>query len=120
MEQNAQQIMWGIVGPTFWTGYAIFCTLGGLLLFGQILRSVERNALTVARCVWLGGFILGAFVRVNSACQPLSAALFATGGTMMTVLLVTQWCHRPGSAKTKVLAIIREALYPETKKAARE
>ncbi len=59
----------------------------------------------------LGGFILGAFVRFNSACQPLSGALLATGGAFSAILLTTQWCNRPGTAVDKLKAIVREALW---------
>lgn len=108
---NAQEAIWHFVGPTFWIGYSIVCAIGAILLFRQVLRSVERNALTVARMVWLGGFIVGAFIPFNSGCQPLSAALFATSGAMMTVLLTVRWCDRPGTPAQKLKAIFAELLF---------
>ena len=118
MQENAQELMWSVVGDWWWTGYAVVCAIGGILLFVQILHSVERNALTIARLLWLGGFIVGAFVRFNSGCQPLSAALFATSGVAMTILLATRWCWRRGSRRDKIRAILREALYPQSKQRA--
>lgn len=115
MEQNAQQILWMAVGPVWWWGYTLVCIVGGTILFRQLLHSAHRDALTYARLVWLLGYVSGAFVNVNSACQPLSAALFATSGVMMSILLHVRWCERPGTSSDKVKAIIREALYPETK-----
>jgi len=115
MEQNAQQLLWMAVGDWWWTGYGWVCAVGAVLLFRQLLGSAHRDALTYARLVWLLGYVAGAFVKVNSACQPLSAALFATSGVMMTVLLHVRWCERPGTPADRIKAIIREALYPETK-----
>ncbi len=107
--QNSQTLMWEMVTPWFWRGYATICALGGFILFANLLRSVERNALTVARLIWLGGFMLGAMVRLN-ACEPWSAALFATSGAMMSVLVHTGWCSRSGTTGDKLRAILAEAM----------
>lgn len=108
--QNSQTLMWDMVTPWFWRGYALVCMIGGFTLFACLLRSVERNALTVARLIWLGGFMLGAMVRLNSACEPWSAALFATSGSLMALLVQTNWCARRGSAPDKARAILAEAM----------
>lgn len=106
--QNVQDLLWGLTTDTWWKVYSTVCAIGAVLLFRQILYSVERNALTYARMLWLGGFIIGAGVPFNSGCQPLSAMLFAASGTLMTVLLSTRWCQRPGTPWDKTLAIVRE------------
>ena len=111
MEPNLQTLAWEMVGPWFWNGYSIFCAIGSLALLAHLLRETHRNALTYARMIWLGGFILGVFVRFNSACQPLSAAFLVTSGTMMSVLVATDWCRREGSFRQKMLAVIRDAIY---------
>lgn len=108
--QNSQTLMWEVVTPWFWRGYSLICSIGGFVLFAHLLKSTERNALTVARLLWLGGFMLGAMVRLNSACQPWSAALFATSGTMMSVLVHTSWCARGGTTADKLRAILAEAM----------
>lgn len=108
---NSQDMLWSIVDPTWWAGYAIVCAMGALLWFRFILSTHDRDALTVARLIMLGGFIMGAFVMVNSACQPLSAALLATGGAMSAVLISTGWCTRRGRARDKLKAMIREAFW---------
>lgn len=108
---NSQDILWNMVGPTWWSGYAVVCGLAAVLWFRFIARSHSRDALTVARLIMLGGFILGAFVRVNSACEPLSAALLATGGAFSALLLTTQWCARPGTSMDKIKALTREAIW---------
>lgn len=108
---NSQDLLWSIVGSWYWTGYAIVCAIGGVLWFRFILGTHARDALTVARLFMLGGFILGAFVRMNSACEPLSGALLATGGAFSAVLISVNWCGRRGRPRDKVLAIIREAIW---------
>lgn len=115
VQQNLQTAMWGMVGPTFWRGYAVISALGALLLARNILHTARHSsgldALTISRLIWLGGMILGAFVRVNSACEPLSAAFLVTAGAFTSVLIATDWCSREGAFKAKVLAVIRDALY---------
>lgn len=108
---NTQQLVWDMVGPTFWLGYSIVCGIAAVLWFRFILRTRQRDALTTARLIMLGGFILGAFVRLNSACEPLSAALLATGGAFSALLISTNWCGRRGSAWDKVLQMVREFGY---------
>ncbi len=114
--QNLQDVMWGMVGPTFWRGYAIISAIGGLLLAHNILQTVRHreqiDALTVSRMIWLGGLILGSFVRLNSACEPLSAAFLVTAGAFTGLLIATDWCSRSGTFWQKVLAVIRDAIYP--------
>ncbi len=114
--QNLQTVLWSMVGPTFWRGFAAISAFGALLLANNILQSVRHrqtvDALTVSRMVWLGGLILGAFVRLNSACEPLSAAFLVTAGAFTALLIATDWCQREGSFGTKVVAVIRDALYP--------
>jgi hypothetical protein len=111
MIENSQDVLWGMAGPRWWTGYAVVCGLAAVLWFRFIMVSHDRDALTVARLIMLGGFILGAFVRVNSACQFLSSALLATGGAMSAVLISVNWCGRRGRFWDKVLAILREAIW---------
>lgn len=114
--QNLQAIAWDIVGPNFWRGYAAMSALGGLLLARNLLQTVRRrdriDALTLSRMIWLGGLILGSFVRLNSACEPLSAAFLVTAAVFTGVLINTRWCERPGTARQKTVGIIRDALYP--------
>lgn len=108
---NSQDLLWSIVGTWWWRGYALVCIGGGILWFRHIATTHARDALTVARLIMLGGFILGAFVRINSACEPLSGALLATGGAFSAVLISTNWCSRRGTAMDKIKALIREAIW---------
>jgi hypothetical protein len=108
---NSQDLLWAIAGTWFWRGYALVCAAGGLLWFRFILTTRARDALTVARLIMLGGFILGAFVRVNSACEPLSGALLATGAAFSAVLISCNWCGRHGSAWDKIMQMVRESGY---------
>lgn len=112
---NSQELFWAAVGPTWWTGYAIVCGLAAVLWFRIIMLTRSRDAFTVAYLVLLGGFILGAFVRFNSACQPLSGALLATGGAFSALLVSTGWCARPGSPWIKLTGIVRDALWGRQK-----
>lgn len=107
---NSQELLWALVGPWFWTGYSVVCTLAAVLWFKMLLDSHERDAAFLGRILMLGGFILGAFVRINSGCQPLSGALLATGGAFWALLATTRWRTRPGGPWTKALAVAREAL----------
>lgn len=107
---NSQDMLWSFVGPWFWRGYATVCAFGGLLWFKFILSSHARDALTVARLTMLGGFILGAFVRMNSACEPLSGALLATGAAMSALLISSNWCGRRGTAREKLKALLHETV----------
>ena len=86
----------------WWTGYGVMCLLGAGALFVSLLRECEPNALSVSRLIMLSGLIIGMFVRFNSACQPLSGALLATGSTFAAFLIATDWCHRRGTFWQKV------------------
>lgn len=108
---NSQDLLWAAVGDWWWRGYAAVCAIGGLLWFRFVLSTHHRDALTVARLLMLGGFILGSFVRLNSACQPLSGALLATGGAFSAVLISVNWCGRRGTARDRIKAIIRETIW---------
>lgn len=111
MTANSQDLLWSlIVGPWFWRGYAVVCAFAALMWFKMLLDTPERDAAFLGRILMLGGFILGAFVRINSACEPLSAALLVIGGTFWGFLAVTGWRHRPGNAWHKTVGIIRDAL----------
>lgn len=112
---NSQDLFWAAVGPTWWTGYAIICGLSAVLWFRIIMKARGRDAFTVAHMLLLGGFILGAFVRANSACEPLSAALLATGGAFSAVLISTGWASRPGTAWSKLVGIVRDAVWGRQK-----
>lgn len=107
--QSLQDIGWEWVNMSgFWTGYAVICGVGALFLFTHLLHQFDRNLLTVARMFWLSGLIVGAFVPFNSACQPLSAALMSTAGSMIAVLMTTNWCYRIGTPGQKIRAILGE------------
>jgi hypothetical protein len=108
---NSQDLLWSITGDWYWRGYALICAVAALCWFKMLLDSSVRDAAFYARILMLSGFILGAFVRVNSACQPLSGALLATGGAFWGLLAVTRWRHRPGRARDKALAIVRECAW---------
>lgn len=108
---NSQDLLWSMVGTFWWRGYAVICACGGLLWFRFIAQSHARDALTIARLLMLGGFILGSFVRINSGCQPFSAAFLASGAAFSAVLISTNWCGRPGRPRDKIKAIIRDAIW---------
>lgn len=112
---SSQDIFWTVVGPAWWTGYAIICAVAAVLWFRVLIRTRTRDAFTVAHMLLLGGFVLGAFVRTNSACQPLSAALMATGGAFSAILISTRWSSRPGTAWSKVVGIVRDAIWGRQK-----
>jgi hypothetical protein len=109
---NLQELLWsGVNLDGFWVGYSIVCTVGALFLFAYLLHHrVDHNLLSVGRMLWLSGLITGAFVPLNSACQPISAALMATAGSMIGVLMATNWCYRPGTSMQKIRAILGEML----------
>lgn len=110
MDNNLQTILWAASGPFFWAGMSLVAGINVAFLFVILLGSHERNALTYARLLWLGGCILAVFIPMNSGMQIWSLAVIITAGAWMSALLVTGWCHRPGNAWTKALAILREAL----------
>lgn len=113
--QNLQTVVWEMVGPTYWRGYAFVSAFGALFLAHNILQTVRHHervdALTFSRMIWLGGLILGAFVRFNSACEPLSGAFLVTAAAFTAILISSRWCERTGRFWPKVLGVIRDAIY---------
>lgn len=109
---NSQELLWSIVGNTFWTGYAIISGMAAVLWFRFIALSPGRDALTIARLLIMGGCVLGIFIRFNSAFEALSPALMTTGVAFTGVLANSRWCERRGTFGQKVKAIIRDTIWP--------
>ena len=107
---NLQDILWSAAGPTFWHGLSIVATANAIFLFHTLHKSAQRNALTIARLMWLGGCILAIFIPWNSAFQIWSLAAIITAGAFMSLLIETRWCQRPGNALDKVRAIVGEVM----------
>ena len=111
MDNNLQTILWAASGPLFWAGMSLIAGINVAFLFAILLSHHERNALTYARLMWLGGCILAVFIPMNSGMQIWSLAVIVTSGAWMSALLVTNWCCRPGTPWNKVLAIAREIIW---------
>ncbi len=119
--ESLQNLLWSMLGNSiWWTGYAVVCAIGAAALFVSLLREFDRNALSIGRLLMLSGMIVGVFVRFNSACQPLSAALLASGSAFVSLLIVTDWCHRRGTARQRLGQVWHDLRHkPETGKTLR-
>lgn len=107
-DSNLQDVIWQLADPWGWRLYAVLSGLMALVLFRHLLRTHERNALTLGRLAWMGAGILGMFVRLNSAIEFVSPMMFVAGGLWMAVLIEVNWCGRRGTVRQKVWAIIGE------------
>lgn len=108
---NLQNLLWAASTPLFWKGMALVATLNASLLFYALLVNHERNALTYARLMWLGGAILAIFIPWNSGMMIWSLAMLITSGAWMSLLINSGWCKRPGKPWDKVRAIFREVVW---------
>lgn len=108
---NLQHVLWSASTPMFWRGMSLVATLNVVLLFYALLVNHERNALTYARLMWLGGAILAIFIPWNSGMMIWSLAAIITAGAWMSILVNTNWCARRGTFPDKVLSIVRETIW---------
>lgn len=108
---NLQHVLWSASTPLFWKGMSLVATLNAALLFYALLVNHERNALTYARLMWLGGAILAIFIPWNSGMMIWSLAAIITAGAWMSILVNTNWCARRGTFPDKVLSIVRETIW---------
>lgn len=108
---NLQNVLWSASTPLFWKGMSLVATVNAGLLFYALLMNHERNALTYARLMWLGGAILAIFIPWNSGMMIWSLAAIITSGAWMSVLVNVGWCARRGRFRDKVLAIFRETVW---------
>lgn len=112
---NLQDVLWAASTPLFWKGMSLVATLNVGLLFYALLMNHERNALTYARLMWLGGAILAIFIPWNSGMMIWSLAALITSGAWMSLLINTGWCQRHGRIWDKAMAIVRELIWHKKK-----
>jgi hypothetical protein len=114
---DAQTFFWRPITQDYWTVLALMAAFGAVFLFRNMVHEAAFrkrlgrptiDGVMVARLGLLGGMILIAFSRFNSAAQAWALASFVFSGLWFGIMLETNWCHRRGTPWEKIKEIACE------------
>lgn len=97
---NSMGSWWDII-------WGVLALAASIIMFVKMILHHPFDALLVARSILAFGLFLVALSAVNSGWQRYVPAMFALGGFMTSMLLVTDWCNRKDKSVNLWDALVR-------------